>query len=459
MFKKLPNKKPARKTAPPADNGRIFQKGKLGLVAGLRWVPLAKGEKGKLLAQARAEGEHSYCISADGMQIGFYSSNPNAPGKGRGALVSLALLLGQNCSLGGEEVFAFHIDAQRSCLIVLRDGQPVPGFDVIGSPELVTERLYTFLQLANASSVRRLGAVDLLGNVEEIDWDLALDEVDAKVRLKKIPDIRQILTMLAVSAVLLAAVSGAVAYKLARDRKIADEQARIANDPNIVYESKIDSELAAITGTGQTTLQHMIAGLRQIPLQIKGWRLSKVECTPALCNASWTRSYGNFADFGDALPPSAMGKPEYDLFKPEDLASARLVTQHRLEDARADQAALPDTPAPPPKLMRNTLPLRSAVSSKFFSSLQDLAMVDIQVKVQPAQLFAGQGDLNPLVRPVVNAVWSIEGPLWTVDAIVLENYVAVDTLTVDFDTDKTAASVEKTRYKLSGKYYAKGKDF
>ena len=458
MFKPLLNRKPARKAAPVMDHSRIFQKGKLGLVAGLRWVPLTKGEKGKLFNEARAEGERSYCITPDGTQIGFFSSNPGGHGKGRGALVSLALLLGQNCSLGGEEIFAFHVDTERSCLIVLRDGQPVPGFDVIGSPEVVAERLHTFLQLADAGSVRRLGAPDLLGNVEEIDWDLVLDEVDAKVRLKKIPDIRQILTVLAVSAVLVVAVSGALAYKLARDRKIAEEQARIANDPNIVYESRIDGDLGAITGTGQNTLQRMIAGMKQIPLQIRGWRLSKVECTPALCNASWSRHYGNFAEFGQALPPSAMGNPEYDVFKPEDLASARLVTQHRLDGGETGNAASA-APAPPPKLMRATLPLPRAVSTKFFSTLQDLSMVDIQVKVQPAQLFGGQGDVNQLVRPVVNAVWTIEGPLWTLDAIALENYVAVDTFTVDLDADKTTAAMEKTRYKLSGKYYAKGKDF
>ncbi|BEV16239.1 type 4b pilus protein PilO2 [Herbaspirillum sp. DW155] len=458
MFKTLLNKKPARKAAPVprVDHSRIFQKEQLAIAAGLRWVPLSRGEKHKLFTQARTEGERSYCITPDGTQIGFFASTPRGHGKGRGALASLALLLSKNCSLGGEELFAFHIDAERSCLIALRDGQPVPGFDVIGSTELVAERLHTFLQLADAKSVRRLGAVDLLGNAEEIDWDLVLEEADAKVRLKKIPDIRQILTVMALSAVLVGAVAGAVTYKLARDRKIAEEQARIANDPNIVYDGKIDDALASVTGTGQTTLQQMIAGLRQIPLQINGWRLNKVECTPALCNATWRRSYGNFAEFGQALPASALGKPEYDVFKPEDLTSATLVTQHRLHDERA---ATPASTTPPPKLMRSTLPLRSAVSTKFFSILQDLSMVDIKIKVEPAQLFAGQSDVNQLVRPVVNAVWTIEGPLWTLHAIALENYVAVDTFTVDFDADQTAASVEKTRFKLSGKYYAKGKDF
>ncbi|KAF1037779.1 MAG: hypothetical protein GAK35_03891 [Herbaspirillum frisingense] len=465
MFKRLLNRKsapnprpgkPSGKAGPAVDHTRIFQKDKLGIVAGLRWVPLTKGEKGKLFNEARAQGDHSYCITPDGTQIGFFSSYPGDHGKGRGALASLALLLGKNYSLGGKEIFAFHVDAERCCLVALRDGQPVPGFDVIGSVEMVAERLNTFLQLADVGSVRRLGAVDLLGNVEEIDWGLVLDEVNAKVRLKKIPDIRKIFAVMAVAAVLFVAVSGAIAYKLAQERKIAEELARIANDPNIVYETKIDGDLAAVTGIGQASLQRMIGGLKQIPLQIKGWRLSKVECNPSLCNASWSRIYGNFAEFGKALPPSAMGQPQYDVFKPEDLASATLVTQHRLEDAGTGNAA---SAAPPPKLARSALPLRNAVSSKFFSTLQDLSMVDIQIKVEPAQLFAGQGDVSQLVRPVVDAVWTIEGPLWTLDDIVLEDYVALDTLTVDLDADKTAASMEKIRYKLSGKYYAKGKDF
>lgn len=456
MFKTLLNKTPTTKARPMVDHSRIFQKGKLGIVAGLRWVPLTKSERSKLFNAARDEGEHSYCITPDGTQIGFFSSNPGGHGKGRGALASLALLLGQNYSHGGEEIFAFHVDAERSCLVVLRDGQPVPGFDVIGRDDVVAERINTFLQLSDGTAVRRLGAVDLLGNVEEIDWDLVLDEVSAKVRLKKIPDVRRMLVALAASAVLFAAVFGAITYKLARDKRIADEQARIANDPNIVYESKIDGDLAAVTGTGQVSLQRMIGGLKQIPLQIKGWRLSKVDCTPALCNASWRRSYGNFAEFVQALPPSAMGQPQYDVFKPDDLTSARLVTQHRLEHPASGKPA-PAMAAP--KLMRAALPLRSAVSSKFFSSLQDLSMMDIKVKVEPAQLFAGQGDVNQLVRPVVNAAWTIEGPLWTLEDIVLEDYVAVDTFTVELETDKAAASMEQTRYKLSGKYYAKGKDF
>jgi len=456
MFKTLLNKTPTTKARPVVDQSRIFQKGKLGIVAGLRWVPLSKGERSKLLNAARDEGEQSYCITPDGAQIGFFSSNPGGHGKGRGALASLALLLGQNYSHGGEEIYAFHVDAERSCLVVLRDGQPVPGFDVIGRADMVAERINTFLQLSDATSVRRLGAIDLLGNVEEIDWDLVLDEVNAKVRLKKIPDIRRVLMGLAVSAVLCASVFGAITYKLARDKRIADELARIADDPNIVYESKIDGDLAAVTGTGQASLQRMIGGLKQIPLQIKGWRLSKVECTPVLCNASWSRSYGNFAEFGHALPPSAMGQPQYDVFKPDDLTSARLVTQHRLEDKAAGNTA---PAAPAPKLMRTALPLRSAVASKFFSSLQDMSMVDVKVKVEPAQLFAGQGDVNQLVRPVVHAAWTIEGPLWTLEDIVLEDYVAVDTFAVELETDKAATPMEQTRYKLSGKYYAKGKDF
>ena len=461
MFKKRLNDKPAGGARPGLDHSRIFQKEKVPLVAGLHWVPLTRGERSKLFSTARAEGEHSYCITPDGTQIGFFSSRPTGHGKGRGALASLALLLAQNYSHGGEEIFAFHVDARRSCLIVLRDGQPVPGFDVIGSAEMVSERINTFLQLTDAGSVRRLGAVDLLGNVEEIDWDLVLDEVTAKVRLKKIPDIRQILILLAVSAVLFLAVFGAITYKLARDKKIAEEQARIASDPNIVYESKIDGDLAAVTGIGQASLRAMIGGLKQIPLQINGWRLNKVECTPALCNASWIRSYGNFAEFGHALPPSAMGQPQYDVFKPDDLTSARLVTQHRLENAEAGHATPPAVPAAP-QLTRAALPLPKAVSAKFFSTLQDLSMMDINVKVEPAQLFGGQGDVNQLVRPVVSAAWTIEGPLWTLENIVLEDYVTIDTFTVELDTEKSAANLapmEKTRYKLSGKYYAKGKDF
>jgi len=457
MFKTLLNKKPVRGTRPVVDHSRIFSKEKVILVAGLHWVPMTKGERSKLFSAARAEGEHSYCITPDGTQIGFFSSNPGDHGKGRGRLVSLALLLGQNYSHGGEEIFAFHVDARRSCVVVLRDGQPVPGFDVIGSSEVVSERIHTFLQLTDSVSVRRVGAVDLLGNVEEIDWALMLDEVTAKVRLKKIPDIRKILVFLAVSAVVFAAGFGAVTYKLARDKKLADEQARIASDPNIVYENKIDDDLAAVTGIGQISLQRMVGGLKQIPLQIKGWQLSKVECTPALCNAFWIRSYGNFAEFGRALPPSAMGQPPYDVFKPDDLTSARLVTQHRLENAigNADRAAT----SQPLKLARAALPLPSAVSMKFFSALQDLSMMNINVKVEPAQLFAGQGDINQLVRPVVNADWTIEGPLWTLENIVLEDYVTSDNLTIEIDTDKPGAPMEKTRYKLSGKYYAKGKDF
>ena len=458
MFKRSINKKPAGKARPVVDYSRIFQKGKLGIVAGLRWVPLTKGERSKLFNAARDESEHSYCITPDGTQIGFFSSNPGGHGKGRGALASLALLLGQNYSHGGEEIFAFHVDAERSCLVVLRDGQPVPGFDVIGRADMVAERINTFLQLSDGTAVRRLGAADLLGNVEEIDWDLVLDEVNAKVRLKKIPDVRRMLVALAASSVLFAAVFGGVTYKLARDKRIADEQARIASDPNIVYESKIDGDLAAVTGTGQASLQRMIGGLKQIPLQIKGWRLSKVDCTPSLCNASWRRSYGNFAEFVQALPPSAMGQPQYYVFKPEDLTSARLVTQHRLEN-KAAGSTVPAATAPAPKLMRTSLPLRSAVSAKFFSSLQDLSMVDVKVKVEPALLFAGQGDVNQLARPVVNAAWTIEGPLWTLEDIVLEDYVAVDTFSIELETDKAAASMEQTRYKLSGKYYAKGKDF
>ena len=81
-------------------------------------------------------------------------------------------------------------------------------------------------------------------------------------------------------------------------------------------------------------------------------------------------------------------------------------------------------------------------------------------------VFVGQGGYPPIAHavalPPLGAAWTIEGPLWTLENIVLEDYVTIDTFTVELDTEKSAANLapmEKTRYKLSGKYYAKGKDF
>ena len=87
-------------------------------------------------------------------------------------------------------------------------------------------------------------------------------------------------------------------------------------------------------------------------------------------------------------------------------------------------------------------------------------MIEAKVSVSiPTPFPNGIANIDPIFKPVVSGTWSIELPLWTVDSVTVPNYVAVESLSLDvaWGNEKTVKNFKN--YKLTGKYYAKGRIF
>ena len=83
------------------------------------------------------------------------------------------------------------------------------------------------------------------------------------------------------------------------------ERLRRESDPNLLYEQNFSNSSASIKGLGTPGLKAMLATLTRIPMDVAGWSLSSVVCQPQECVATWTRQYGNYADFDAHLPAGA----------------------------------------------------------------------------------------------------------------------------------------------------------
>ena len=434
---------------------RLFVHGKAAYVSGLQWTPL-EGSKSLFLQRSLAEGQRSYCSTADQSMVGLLLAVPRAPARVRGPVLSVALMFAEALSQGGDEIFAFHVDESRSCFVALRGGMPVPGFDVIGPPEVIIERLVSYLDLPHVDSVRRVGAHDLLGAAAEaIDWDLLANTPVSGARLRAIHDVRKFGMVLIGAALLFGAGAWGVMHKLQADRIAHEAALREAQDPNRVYDDQIDGRLRLVQGTGQAGFDCALAGLRQVPLSVAGWNLSRIDCSPSLCTAYWTRGFGSFADFAAARPASTVGDPEFEPEGGGALPGTRIMTHHQTA-AGGSAAAAADHPTP---LTRKSLPQKKTLQQSFFSYLQDLTLIDVTVSAESAQLYGADSidssQQSTIRKPVVTGRWTITGPLWTLDSLRIEPYQSVENLSIEFADPKNT----KVQYKVSGRYYAKGQDY
>ena len=117
----------------------------------------------------------------------------------------------------------------------------------------------------------------------------------------------------------------------------------------------------------------------------------------------------------------------------------------------------------PKVLKREALPSVDEVQADFVSRLQDYLLIDAKVSVSPPQPFPESlKDMEPIFKPVVSGAWSLELPLWSLDLITFPDYVLVDGLSLAIPpgtSGKSDAGKKPNYFKLTGKYYAKGKNF
>jgi hypothetical protein len=423
------------------------------LAFGLHWHLLQeKGKKQKLHTQALAQGHTHHVVGLESEQVGFLTL-PQGQGDKR-AIYAAALLLSETVSLGGDEVFVFRVDESRHALVALKNSMPVPGFDLIGSAATMARAANDYLSLPHRNEVRRCGDADILRGAESFDFAVALDALEkSHPRLKPIPDLRKRVFQGAVLAggALVAVLAWATwSYFQAQEEA---ERLRRESDPNLLYEQSFSNSSASIKGLGTPGLKAMLATLSRIPMDVAGWSLSSVACQPHECVAIWTRQYGNYADFDAHLPPDVTQKPEYG-FLGTDTKNTQLKTRHPV---------LPQAATEVKGLKREALPVVVMLQSDFVSRLQDYTLIDARVQVlSPSPFPSGVGDIGPVFKPVVSGTWSMELPLWTMDSLALPDYVQLDSLNLELGplaTGRTESTKGAKNYKLTGKYYAKGKAF
>lgn len=425
----------------------------------INWVLAGEGQRQKLQAQAISQGRTHYVQSVDEVQIGFVTLSDNKQHKSV-PIYSAALLLSECVSLGGDEVFAFRVDDSRYALVALKDSMPVPGFDLIGDEMTIANAVNDYLSLPRKTEVRCCGDSEVISGAEVFSFAEKLNMLTAShPQLKPIPNVRNLIFTGSILTGI--ALTGVLAWMgwLYFDALFESDRLKTENDPNVLYEQNFSNSIVSIKNLGTSSLKTMLSTLMSIPLDVAGWKLTSINCTSTECVATWERMYGNFAEFDKNLPTDVKQKPEYG-FIGNNGDSTKIKTVHpvvlQMQGKKGESGVL----------KREVLPVVAIVQSDFVSRLQDYTLIQARVQVSPPSPFpSGVADIGPIFKPVVSGVWSMELPLWTMDSLTLPDYVQVESIAFDLNnqvgdpSDRTKSGGSTKYYKLTGKYYAKGKDY
>ncbi len=456
---------------PPSlvESGRIIAHDHLLIAFELNWQLVRPGQLRKLQTQALADGYTHQVIAVESDLVGFMAW-PSAAREKR-PIHAGALLLAETCSLGGDEVFVFSVEGGRYAMVALKNSLPLPGFDLVGSAVTITDAVRNYLSLPHKNEIRRCGDAEILSGAEFFDFAAALQTLDSgHPRVRPIPNVRRYLFIAALVTSALLCVGVAWMGWRYVEAKAEAERLRREGDPNIVYEQSFSNSVASLPPLGNRGLRAMVDTLVRLPLEIQGWRLGQVSCAPSACQATWVRQTGNFADFDAHLPADVRDKPEYGYLT--DAKSTQVKTRHPVASTspKSGQAAgaapsafgAPSGPAvsqPPKGFQRESLPLPSQVQAEFVSRLQDYSLIEAKVQVlAPSPFPSGVSDITPIFKPVVSGTWSMELPMWSLPTLGIPDYVQVDALSVELSL-RDEAGASHPNYKISGKYYAKGKNY
>jgi len=425
-------------------SAKVFSTTNQHLVFGVNWVPAQSDQIRAVRDQAGKSGMRSYVVSGGLMGM---TSLP-AKSKQHPRIVSGALVLSEGASVGGNEIFALELAPDLFVLVALQDSLPVPGFDLIGSQEMVKSAADHFLRLPHRTVVRRCGSRDIIPDAEFFNFQSILEDADyASARLKAFTDYAKLIRRLMVVTVLTGVVIGAYVY--IEQRRRAEEEARLAreNDPDVLYEKSFAQAQAKLPAFGNANLNLMFETAKNIPLSLGGWVLTQVKCTTELCTAQWSRQYGSYADFSSELPLNVKKVPNYSFLGKAETAST-LVTEHPVAAPSAMDSL---------SHKRQGLPMKSLVQMDFVSQMQDYSLIKLTGSVSAPVLFGGNGDVGAIFRPVLAGEWSASGELWQLEEFEVPDYAVVDGFQIT-QVDQIAKQ-SNPAFSLSGRYFVKGKDF
>lgn len=394
------------------------------------------------LNEARIQGSSHYILSPMRDVVGYVHTLP----KRRETPCSAAIQLSATVSDGGIELFIFSFDNEQYGLVALNGSQPVPGFDYLGSRSDVLQLAEDFKAIQQGQVIRVAGDAGLLEEEERLARDSVFRQPESSAKLQKLPNPTQTRILIATTVTLTVLIGTGFYMVQAERERIAEEQRKLEQDPNRVYERTIAKALQDAGVAGPAVLGNWLSVVGNLPLHHRGWTLTKLSCTPPECTGTWTRAFGNFAEFHDDLPFDITSSQEVQ--QGENPAMATIQTVHAVQ-----------APQDPTHLERNALNEPRATLRAIASKLQDTSTLrNANTTLTQPTLYPDNspGSVGQLHRPVMRGRWSIQHEIWTLRDLPLSAYEVPELLEITF-TPTTADA--PPLYKLSGSYYAKGKSY
>ncbi|MEO2215521.1 type 4b pilus protein PilO2 [Chromobacterium vaccinii] len=271
------------------------------LVVGMQWEALLglSKESDEVRELAARRGARQYLVLRNllGSQVVGLASLPGRRRKSE--FFALAGLLRE--SSDDQNILFLHSDpddADKVILIGIHDGKPVE--DRLVAREDATEAARQFIQEVG-TGVTILG--DIADGQLETTRQLRLEEVAgsltreamAAYRLRPLPPSRMVVA--ALLAVALACVGGGVKWWMhGREQELQTKLAAIATarpDQGAEYRAQAQAALQSPSlsrGTGYA--RTMQAAILQLPRETGGWKMARLSCKAAACDALWQRGEG-----------------------------------------------------------------------------------------------------------------------------------------------------------------------
>jgi hypothetical protein len=421
----------------------------IAYVFGLDWRMLPPTRRlARALSLAREEGQAWYAATELEDVIGYLKS----PKWLRGTHYSASLHLASRHSQGGLELFALVFDDGRHGVLALQDSRPLPGFDYLGRAEVARSMVEDFLAIQRGQPIRLIGNTSFLEGQETVAPGDIFTEPRKETRLRSLRSWRA-----ARKAILLVSVSLAVAagvhYWLGQQRE--ETQALLQNSPvhqQKIYRESLSKAWSVLPPRATVMLQAWHDTVSPMPMQWRGWKLSRVECRIDQCLAYWQRGHGSYSSFMTHLPANAQAVDE--AASSQDLTVGIIATRH----------ALPILEPTAPERLEN-LPGQLFVRRGLTDLLQDLQLLGKGFfQIAPASLFGGQQSLELLNEAVVHGRWTLRHALWIWPELSLPDYIRVHSLSLHFQRPAAENDQKESRsqepdlaepfFEMSGDYYA-----
>jgi hypothetical protein len=341
-------------------------------------------------------------------------------------------------------VFITELPSEKFSIIVIQNGLPVSGMDVIVPLNAVEDRIKAMLGGINSDNgsnfefysnsdktlleTEGLPAAQLFDFSELVEQDQKLEFVIAPT---KIPPALLI-------GVVVAAGLGFYGFQVYQKKEAAKRAAAAQQqiDPNQLYAESLAVELPKVKPIDKERVGAILARIKMIPFYAHGWRIDgKVLCDLSAnsCEVGYNRDGGTYKTF----------EPIKAFFK----ATKQDATGGRIT-ATVDLGEAPKT-----TLDKTSLPLDADILESGWSNIQTAKNFGMDGKLTPSNPFAlppgvDAGAINKLIK-VGN--WSYSGELNALLSFIpVAPNLTLNKLALEISADSTRLSVE-------GSYYTRAK--